>query len=49
LSAYPEKDTHYWNIGVGTQKGDIEKDEKGKSYIVRFAQNLAWAMKTIRE
>jgi len=35
----------YWNIGVGTYKGDIERDEKGKSYIIRFGQNLAWLMK----
>ncbi|WP_411680629.1 flavodoxin family protein [Clostridium thailandense] len=39
----------YWNIGVGVHKGDIEKDEKGKSYIKRFAQNLAWLMKEIEE
>ena len=35
----------YWNIGVGVNKGDIEKDKKGKSYIIRFAQNLAWIIK----
>lgn len=39
--------SHYWNIGVGVQKGDVENDEKGKSYIGRFAQNLAWAMKKL--
>lgn len=37
----------YWNIGIGVHKGDIEKDEKGKSYIIRFAQNLAWTMKSM--
>lgn len=39
----------YWNIGVGVHKGEIEKDEKGKSYIMRFAQNLAWVMKKMEE
>ena len=41
--------SNYWNIGVGTQKGDIEKDKKGKSYIMRFGQNLAWLMKKLEE
>ena len=39
----------YWNIGIGVHKGDIEKDEKAKSYIVRFAQNLAWIIKSWEE
>ena len=39
--------SRYWNIGVGTHKGDVEKDEKGKSYIIRFGQNLAWLMKRV--
>jgi len=39
--------SNYWNIGVGTHKGDIEQDEKGKSYIMRFGQNLTWLMKKI--
>lgn len=37
----------YWNVGVGVHKGDIEKDVKGKSYIIKFAQNLAWIMKSL--
>lgn len=37
----------YWNIGIGVHKGDIEKDEKAKSYIIRFAQNLAWIIKSL--
>ena len=41
--------SNYWNIGVGTQKGDIEKDEKGKSYIKRFGENLAWLLMKIGE
>lgn len=37
----------YWNIGMGVNKGDIEKDQKAKSYIIRFAENLAWLMKSL--
>lgn len=39
----------YWNIGIGVHKGDIEKDEKAKSYIIRFAQNLAWIIERLEE
>jgi multimeric flavodoxin WrbA len=39
----------YWNIGTGVHKGDIERDEKGKLYIKRFAQNLALVMKKMEE
>lgn len=39
----------YWNIGVGVHKGDVKKDEKGISYIIRFAQNLARTMKNLEE
>jgi len=37
----------YWNIGNGVNKGDIEKDEKAKSYMRSFAQNMAWISKSL--
>lgn len=39
--------SEYWNIGVGARKGAIEKDDKGKRYIKKFAQNLAWLLKNV--
>lgn len=39
----------YWNVGVGVNKGDIEKDKNAKSYIIKFAQNLAWLIKSLKE
>lgn len=39
----------YLNTGVGIHKGEVEKDEKGKSYIMRFAQNLTIVMKKTEE
>lgn len=41
--------SYYWNAGVGCGKGDILNDEKGKSYVVKFAQNMAWLMKKLDE
>ncbi|WP_234124528.1 flavodoxin family protein [Clostridium hydrogenum] len=41
--------SNYWNIGVGINKGDIKKDEKGKAYIMSFAQNLSSTMKIMEE
>ncbi len=41
--------SHYWNIGTGVNKGDILNDQKGISYIKRFAKNIAWLMRKIEE
>jgi len=41
--------SNYWNIGVGVKKGDILEDKKGQSYIVKFAENMAWLMKKVEE
>lgn len=39
----------YWNIGVGREIGDVEKDEEGKETMKNLGQNMAWVLKKIRE
>lgn len=41
--------SNYWNIGFGVKKGDILKDKKGQSYIIKFAENMAWMMRKLEE
>lgn len=41
--------SNYWNIGTGVKKGDILNDEKGISYMKKFAGNIAWLMKKLEE
>jgi multimeric flavodoxin WrbA len=35
----------YWNIGVGRDKGDVEKDEEGIRTMKVLGQNMAWLLK----
>ena len=37
----------YWNIGVGLEKGDVEKDEEGIRTMKVLGQNMAWLLKKI--
>lgn len=39
----------YWNIGVGSNKGDILNDEKGEKYIKDFSSNLVYVLNDIKE
>jgi len=39
----------YWNIGVGREKGDVEKDEEGMETMRTLGKNMAWLMKKINE
>ncbi len=39
----------YWNIGVGVNKDDILNDKKGILYMTKFAENMAWIMKKMKE
>ncbi len=39
----------YWNIGVGRDIGDVEKDEEGVETMKNLGQNMAWVLKKIRE
>jgi len=35
----------YWNIGIGLEKGDVEKDLEGIRTMKRLGQNMAWLLK----
>ena len=37
----------YWNIGVGRDKGDVEKDEEGIQTMKVLGQNMAWLLKSM--
>ena len=38
----------YWNIGIGRQPGDVEKDEEGIRTMRTLGRNMAWLLKRIR-
>jgi len=37
----------YWNIGMGREIGDVEKDEEGIQTMKTLGQNMAWLLKKI--
>lgn len=37
----------YWNLGIGRDKGDVEKDEEGLRTMKVLGQNMAWLLKKI--
>ncbi len=37
----------YWNIGVGREIGDAEKDEEGVRTMRTLGRNMAWLMKRL--
>jgi multimeric flavodoxin WrbA len=37
----------YWNIGVGREKGDVEKDEEGVHTMKALGENMGWLMKRL--
>ena len=39
----------YWNIGIGRDIGEVEKDEEGVETMKNLGQNMAWLLKKIRE
>ncbi len=38
----------YWNIGVGLNKGDVEKDEEGMQTMEDLGRNMAWLLKKLK-
>ncbi|MCX5642751.1 MAG: flavodoxin family protein [Candidatus Omnitrophica bacterium] len=38
----------YWNIGVGREIGEVEKDEEGLLTMSTLGKNMAWLIKKIR-
>jgi multimeric flavodoxin WrbA len=39
----------YWNIGMGQQEKDVEKDAEGIEIMRTLGQNMGWLLKKIKE
>ena len=39
----------YWNLGMGRQKGEVEKDEEGIQTMKNLGRNMAWLLKKLKE
>ena len=37
----------YWNLGIGLDRGDVEKDEEGIRTMKVLGENMAWVMKRL--
>jgi multimeric flavodoxin WrbA len=37
----------YWNMGIGLEKGDVNKDDEGIATMKVLGENMAWLMKKI--
>lgn len=35
----------YWNMGIGREKGDVERDEEGLRTMTVLGENMAWVLK----
>jgi multimeric flavodoxin WrbA len=38
----------YWNVGIGREIGDVEKDEEGIRTMKTLGQNMAWLLKKLK-
>ena len=38
----------YWNMGIGMDKGEVEKDEEGTETMKALGQNMAWLLKKLQ-
>jgi len=39
----------YWNIGIGWEKGDVEKDAEGIRTMKTLGQNMAWLLEKLQD
>ena len=39
----------YWNIGIGSEIGEVEKDEEGLLTMSTLGKNMAWLIKKVHE
>jgi multimeric flavodoxin WrbA len=37
----------YWNIGIGREPGEVEKDEEGIRTMKTLGRNMAWLLKKV--
>jgi multimeric flavodoxin WrbA len=38
----------YWNVGIGLNPGDVEKDAEGMQTMETLGKNMAWLLKKIK-
>jgi len=38
----------YWNLAIGREPGEVQKDEEGIMTFKTLGQNMAWLLKKIR-
>ena len=38
----------YWNVGIGREPGDVERDEEGIGTMKTLGQNMAWLLKKLK-
>ena len=38
----------YWNVGIGLNKGDVERDEEGMKTMEDLGRNMAWLLKQLK-
>jgi multimeric flavodoxin WrbA len=39
----------YWNIGIGREKGEVEKDQEGQDTMTTLGKNIAWVLKKLNQ
>jgi multimeric flavodoxin WrbA len=39
---------NYWNVGIGRDKGEVEKDEEGIATMKVLGRNMAWVLKKVQ-
>jgi multimeric flavodoxin WrbA len=39
----------YWNLGMGRQQGEVEKDDEGIQTMKNLGRNMAWLLKKLNE
>jgi multimeric flavodoxin WrbA len=39
----------YWNLGMGRQKGEVEKDDEGIQTMKNLGRNMAWLLKKLND
>ena len=37
----------YWNVGIGKEKGEVEKDDEGIQTMKVLGQNMAWLLQNL--
>ncbi|HOE27507.1 MAG TPA: flavodoxin family protein, partial [bacterium] len=37
----------YWNVGIGREIGEVERDEEGMETMRLLGENMAWLLKKL--